>query len=281
MHMHMHMHAISMTYMHMHMHAISMHIMCMCMQMCMHVSFALAGSYQQPIEAGQSSVIGNGGWNSLKRMGNVEHRCWLQIDAGRKVHVMGWKIIVDNTNSSGSYFNLKVSDDGNAWEETGIQLQLGSSAARCRVLQNSFAHARYFRFEPNNSISNKCQVGLLVLDDQGAHLVGPRYVRDHSPLHIAAKAGDVKMIKMLLDHGADPEMRAGCWQAAGASQTEPCGGKTALQLAAAASSLPAVQALVECGATVHEHSFAVPNGREGDLVAGYLQTNGSKPVARI
>ena len=137
MHMHMHMHAISMTYMHMHMHAISMHIMCMCMQMCMHVSFALAGSYQQPIEAGQSSVIGNGGWNSLKRMGNVEHRCWLQIDAGRKVHVMGWKTIFDDPTSSGSYyFNLKVSDDGNAWEETGIQLQLGSSAARC-VLQNS------------------------------------------------------------------------------------------------------------------------------------------------
>ena len=253
----------------MHMHIMSIHMSC-----------ARAGSYLQPIEAGQSSVIGKGGWISLKRIGNDEHRCWLQIDAGRKVHVMGWKIIVDNTNSSGSYFNLKVSDDGNAWEETGIQLQLGSSAARC-VLQNSFAHARFFRFEPNDKISTKCRVGLLVLDDQGAHLVGPRYVRDHSPLHIAAKAGDVKMIKMLLDHGADPEMRAGCWQAAGASQTEPCGGKTALQLAAAASSLPAVQALVECGATVHEHSFAVPNGREGDLVAGYLQTNGSKPVARI
>ena len=132
---------------------------------------------------------------------------------------------------------------------------------------NSFAHARYFRFEPpqgpnaagwdNDKIETKCHVGLLVLDDQGAHLVGPRYVRDHSPLHIAAKAGDVKMIKMLLDHGADPEMRAGCWQAA-TPQTEPSGGKTALQLAAAASSLPAVQALVDCGATVHEHSFAVP-----------------------
>ena len=57
--------------------------------------------------------------------------------------------------------------------------------------------------------------------------------------------------------------------------------KTALQLAAAASSLSAVQALVDRGATVPEHSFAVPKGKEGDLVAGYLQTNGSMPVARI
>ena len=203
---------------------------------------------------------------------------------------MGRKIIFDDpTSKEGPYFNLKVSDDGSTWEETGIHLRM-HEAGRCVLQNNSFAHARYFRFEPPQGpnaagwdpggISKRCRVGLLVLDDQGAHLVGPRYVRDHSPLHIAAKAGDVKMIKMLLDHGADPEMRAGCWQAA-ASQTEPCGGKTALQLAAAASSLPAVQALVDCGATVHEHSFAVPNGREGDLVAGYLQTNGSKPVARI
>lgn len=195
---------------------------------------------------------------------------------------MGWKFIFDSTKlTSGSHFDLKVSDDGHAWEETGIQLNITQEHYDRCALRNSIAHARYFRFEPaGDKISNKCRIGLLVLDDQGAHLVGPRYVRDHSPLHIAAKAGDVKMIKMLLDHGADPEMRAGCWQAA-ASQTEPCGGKTALQLAAAASSLPAVQVLVDCGATVHEHSFAVPNGREGDLVAGYLQTNGSKPVARI
>lgn len=225
-------------------------------------------------------MIGTSGWISASP--TEQHRSWLQIDAGRKVRVMGWKFIFDSANMSNgtSYFNLKVSDDGHAWEETDIKLNINQAADRC-ALRNSIAHARYFRFEPaGDKISNKCRIGLLVLDDQGAHLVGPRYVRDHSPLHIAAKAGDVKMIKMLLDHGADPEMRAGCWQGA-ASQTEPCGGKTALQLAAAASSLPAVQVLVDCGATVHEHSFAVPNGREGDLVAGYLQTNGSKPVARI
>ena len=222
-------------------------------------------------------MVGKEGWISYKKIGNDEHRCWLQIDAGRKVHVMGWKIISDGTHES-YVFNLKVSDDGHEWKETGIQLQMKNMCETCSCL----AHARYFRFEPDphKNIQMKCRIGLLVLDDQGAHLVGPRYVRDHSPLHIAAKAGDVKMINMLLDHGADPEMRAGCWQAA-ASQTEPCGGKTALQLAAAASSLPAVQALVDRGATVHEHSFAVPKGKEGDLVAGYLQTNGSKPVARI
>ena len=205
---------------------------------------------------------------------------------------MGWKAIFSDSRlsieglSEEQNFTLKVSDDGDEWKDT---LHIGApQGCSCTfVLRGcSFAHARYFRFVPHNKFKEegnleiKCRVGLLVLDDQGAHLVGPRYVRDHSPLHIAAKAGDVKMIKMLLDHGADPEMRAGCWQAA-ASQTEPCGGKTALQLAAAASSLPAVQALVDHGATVHEHSFAVPKGKEGDLVAGYLQTNGSKPVARI
>ena len=69
MHMHMHVHTTFATCMHMHI-------------MSMHMSCARAGSYLQPLAAGESSVIGTGGWISLKRIGNNEHRCWLQIDAG-------------------------------------------------------------------------------------------------------------------------------------------------------------------------------------------------------
>lgn len=238
---------------------------------------ACAGSYEHPRAAGESSVIGMEGWQSYKHVGGQNQRSWLQIDAGRKVHVMGWKTVVDGPSDSHS-FHFKVSNDGKKWLQN-IHHRVNHHN-HCELQERSLAHARYFRFEPCDNIGSKFRVGLLVLDDQGAHLVGPRYVRDHSPLHIAATAGDVKMITMLLDHGADPEMLAGCWHPA-QGQAKLSGGQTALQLAASASSLPAVQALVDRGATVHEHSFAVPKGKEGDLVAGYLQTNGSRPVSRV
>ena len=60
----------------------------------------------------------------------------------------------------------------------------------------------------------------------------------------------------------------------GAAQSTP------LQTAAGLSSLELVELLVERGAKVHESQFTVPNGATGDLVAGYLQQHGSKPVIR-
>ena len=115
--------------------------------------------------------------------------------------------------------------------------------------------------------------GLLIIDDKGEHLIGPRRVRDLSPLHIAAKAGETELMARLLDNGADPELLADCWN-------EATAGVTPLQLAASAASLPAVQLLIDHGAELHKHEFKVPQGKDGDLVAGLLQTNGSKPVVR-
>jgi hypothetical protein len=64
---------------------------------------------------------------------------------------------------------------------------------------------------------------------------------------------------------------------------------TALRIAALRASLDMVKLLHEMGAkivTQHPHSqtdhiYHVPNGSEGDLVAGYLQTHGSAPVVRF
>jgi hypothetical protein len=46
-------------------------------------------------------------------------------------------------------------------------------------------------------------------------------------------------------------------------------------------SLEMVKFLHEKGATIGDTGYHVPNGPEGDLVAGYLQTHGSKPVTRF
>jgi len=154
------------------------------------------------------------------------------------------------------------------------------------LAQCCIAYARYFRILPHtvpgqsgwNKDSHTLRFGLVILDDGGDHLVGPRFVRDLSPLHTAAKTGDTELIRKLLDHGADPEMLAGCWQPTFSSPLQ--GGKTALQLAASSASLEAVQILVDRGAKVHKDQFEVPTGKDGDLVAGFLQTNGSKPVKR-
>ena len=55
---------------------------------------------------------------------------------------------------------------------------------------------------------------------------------------------------------------------------------TPLQLAAKVACLEITQVLVEYGAVTHKHEFEVPMGADGDLVAGFLQGHGSKPVKR-
>jgi hypothetical protein len=56
---------------------------------------------------------------------------------------------------------------------------------------------------------------------------------------------------------------------------------TPLKIASLRSSLEMVKFLHEKGATIGDMQYHVPNGTEGDLVAGYLQTHGSKPVIRF
>jgi hypothetical protein len=56
---------------------------------------------------------------------------------------------------------------------------------------------------------------------------------------------------------------------------------TPLKLASLRSSLEMVKFLHEKGAKIGDTIYHTPNGTEGDLVAVYLQTNGSKPVVRF
>ena len=58
---------------------------------------------------------------------------------------------------------------------------------------------------------------------------------------------------------------------------------TPLEIASRSGSLEIVKLLIERGAsiTLGTQGYHVPNGPEGDLVAGYLQTHGSKPVTRF
>lgn len=56
---------------------------------------------------------------------------------------------------------------------------------------------------------------------------------------------------------------------------------TPLKIASLKASLEMVKFLVDNGATIGDTQYHVPNGPDGDLVAGYLQTHGSKPVIRF
>jgi len=56
---------------------------------------------------------------------------------------------------------------------------------------------------------------------------------------------------------------------------------TPLKLASLRSSLEMVKFLHEKGAKIGDTIYHTPNGTEGDLVAGYLQTHGSAPVVRF
>ena len=58
-------------------------------------------------------------------------------------------------------------------------------------------------------------------------------------------------------------------------------GVAAADRAQASTASSSVLVASKRGASVHEDEYHIPNGRDGDLVAGVLQTHGSKPVTRI
>ena len=263
-------------------------------------------SYQIPKEADEASMLNQeASWAPCKKQ--EQGASWFQLDAGRKVQLMGWQLQIESPRPDvdvpGS-FKISVSNDGETWStdkelQLHVSISLGNDEAgkrrrfSCHLAHACIATTRYVRLTPEGSTTgmgckqhgqcgNKAGIrfGLLILDDHGEFLVGPRRVRDPSPLHIAAKMGDTDQIDKLLRHGADLELLAECSKPQGAyGDFSP--GKTPLQLAAASASLPAVQMLVDRGAKVHEDVFEVPQGKDGDLVAGLLQTHGSKPVKRI
>lgn len=56
---------------------------------------------------------------------------------------------------------------------------------------------------------------------------------------------------------------------------------TPLKIATLKGSIELTKFLVENGAKIGDTQYHTPNGADGDLVAGYLQTHGSKPVIRF
>ena len=98
-----------------------------------------------------------------------------------------------------------------------------------------------------------------------------------SCLHFAILNKDLKGATYLLDRGANLEEARPIAFDEGSRRSS----HTPLQTAATVACLEIVKLLIERGAITHTSEFTVPNGHEGDLVAGYLQQHGSKPVKRV
>jgi hypothetical protein len=100
-----------------------------------------------------------------------------------------------------------------------------------------------------------------------------------SCLHFAILNKDLKGATYLLDRGANlEEARPIAFDQGSRQSSQHC---TPLQTAAKVACLEIVKLLIERGAITHTSEFSVPNGHEGDLVAGYLQQHGTKPVTRV
>lgn len=142
--------------------------------------------------------------------------------------------------------------------------------------------------------------------DQGVEIESEHY----SALHYAIYAKHIDNVKKLLDAGANVNHESYVYiDGSHKLFTMPRGSKevhmgtgnyieekrcgTPLEVASLVGSLEIVKLLIEKGATIREPiweyrsngpyqlGYKVPNGPEGDLVAGYLQTHGSKPVVRF
>lgn len=133
----------------------------------------------------------------------------------------------------------------------------------------------------------------------------------YSALHYAIYAKHINNVKKILDAGANVNHESYLYiDGSHKLFTMPRGSKevhrgapgnyieekrcgTPLEVASLVGSLEIVKLLIEKGATIREPiweyrsngpyqpGYKVPNGPEGDLVAGYLQTHGSKPVTRF
>ena len=113
---------------------------------------------------------------------------------------------------------------------------------------------------------------------------------NYSVLHYAIYAKNIKNVKKLLDYGSNVNQKSYLYVEGSHKLYGVCEhgsrrtyGKqgTPLEVASMIGSLEMVKFLHEKGATIGDTGYHVPNGPEGDLVAGYLQTYGSKPVTRF
>ena len=159
--------------------------------------------------------------------------------------------------------------------------------------------------------------GAVTIDCAGIHKIYAGQWYDSVPLktllHHAAWKGGVAMVEFLLDNGSMPHLELSAVIRAEGNCRQPCcpielnwpdnkdmigsytnvvkdHGRhhlelTPLQLASFAMSLPVVELLLARGAKTHGHSFRIPNGADGDLVANFLYGAGgagSKPeITRV
>jgi len=126
--------------------------------------------------------------------------------------------------------------------------------------------------------------------EKGVEIESEKY----SALHYAIYAKNIKNVKKLLDSGANVNQDSylyveGSHKLYGVCEHGPRHGPrrtygkqgTPLEVASMIGSLEMVKFLHKKGATIGDTQYHIPTGPEGDLVAGYLQTHGSKPVTRF
>ena len=109
-----------------------------------------------------------------------------------------------------------------------------------------------------------------------------------SSLHYACSNNDIDCVEKLLKKGANIDMKGYTFttkiklyplnQTINGDKYEYV---TPLEIASSIGSLELVKFLLEKGAKIGVNEYLVPNGNVGDLVAGCLQTHGSKPVIRL
>ena len=112
----------------------------------------------------------------------------------------------------------------------------------------------------------------------------------HSPLHYACIVDDIVSVTMLLKKGENIDFKSVTLCSKlfvyykGRIKVPTADNyiyATPLEIASSIGSLELVKFLLLNGAKIGENEYLVPNGNVGDLVAGCLQTHGSKPVIRF
>jgi hypothetical protein len=112
-----------------------------------------------------------------------------------------------------------------------------------------------------------------------------------SSLHYAVYKNDMPCVQKMLSTGSnindksvlfdDTFKKSDMFKCTTSEVNQKCPLVSVLEIASKNGSLEMVKFLVDNGATIGGTVYDVPNGPEGDLVAGYLQTHGSKPVIRF
>jgi hypothetical protein len=106
-----------------------------------------------------------------------------------------------------------------------------------------------------------------------------------SSLHYACYKNNMTSVKKMLNYCSDINVKSVVipphMNYTSAEINKICTPISLLEIATKNGSLEMVKFLHEKGAKIGDTKYHVPNGSEGDLVAGYLQTHGSAPVVRF